>query len=204
MNRPPKRARFTRINAWFRARFPGCLLLAAVVAAAFPVNSVFIGAAAAGSAVALAAIYIFVYRTKHFRISWILADGLLLGYSMGTLNTSVRLALAGTTAAIQFARPQEQLSMALAASMLVSAVLFFVGSAAEKPIRLDNLSVRRSDLRFVWLGLAVELAAFATGGIGYMGTVADDKNHVTMLGEIAGVWGPALPAVTVFFLPRCR
>jgi hypothetical protein len=191
-------------NTWFVARFPGCLLLAAVIAAAFPVNAVFIGAAAAGSAMAFGAIYIFVYRMKQFRISWILADGLLLGYSLGTLNTGVRLALEGSTAAIQFARPQEQLSTALAASMLVSAVLFFVGSAAEKPIRLDTLSVRRSDLRFVWLGLAVELAAFATGGIGYMGTVADDKNHVTMLGEIAGVWGPALPAVTVFFFSRCR
>jgi len=190
-------------NAWFVARFPGCLVLAAVVAAAFPVNAVFIGVAAAGSAVAFAAIYIFIYRMKQFRISWILADGLLLGYSVGTLNTGVRLALEGSTAAIQFARPQEQLSMALAASLLVSAVLFFVGSAAEKPIRIDTLSVRRSDLRFVWLGLAVELAAFATGGIGYMGTVADARNHVTMLGEIAGVWGPALPAVTVFFFPRC-
>jgi hypothetical protein len=203
MNRHPKRARFARTNVWFGARFPGCLLLAAVVAAAFPVNSVFIGAAAVGSAVALAAIYIFVYRIRQFRISWILADGLLLGYSLGTLNTSLRLALVGSTAAIQFARPQEQLSMALAASMLASAVLFFVGSAAEKPIRIDTLSLRRSDLRFVWVGLAVELAAFATGGIGYMGTVADDKNHVTMLGELAGVLGPALPAVTVFLFPRC-
>jgi hypothetical protein len=194
----------TPSNTWFVARLPGCLLLAAVVAAAFPVNAVFIGAAATGSAVAVAAIYILIYRMKQFRISWILADGLLLGYSVGTLNTSMRLALEGSTAAIQFARPQEQLSVALAASLLVSAVLFFVGSAAERPIRLDTLSVRRSDLRFVWLGLGVELAAFATGGIGYMGTVADSQNHVTMLGEIAGVWGPALPAVTVFFFPRCR
>lgn len=189
--------------AWFRTWFPGCLVLAAVIAAAFPVNPVFIGAAAIGSAVALAAIYFFVYRLKQFRISWILADGLLLGYSLGTFNTSLRLAWEGSTAAIQFSRAQGELSMALAATLLVSALLFFVGAVVEKPLRIHGERTGRGDLRFAWLGLAVVLAGFATGGIGYMGTVADDQNHVSMLGEIAGLWGPALPALAVLLLPRC-
>jgi hypothetical protein len=190
-------------NVWFSARLPVCLLIAAIAALAFPVNNVFIGAAATGSAVALSAIYLFIYRTKEFRISWILADGLLLGYSLGSFNTAVRLDLTGSTAAIRFARSQEQLSTALAVSLLVSALLFFVGTVAEKPIRIDLRGIVLRDMRFVWLGLAVVLAAFATGRIGYMGAVADDQHHVSMLGEIAGLWGPALPAVTVFLLPKC-
>jgi hypothetical protein len=193
----------TRNNVWFVARFPGCLLLAAVVAAAFPANAVFIGAAAVGSAVSLAAIWIFVFREKQFRISWILGDGLLLGYSLGSFNSALRLALEGSTAAIQFGRPQEQLSRALAATLLVSAVLFILGAVAEKPIRVDARRLERSDLRFVWLGLAVVLAAFATGEIGFKGTIADDQHRVSILGTMAGLFAPALPAVTVFLFPKC-
>lgn len=189
-----------RIGTWM----PLCLVAAATATGTFPGNEIIFGAAAAvGSAVSLYAAFLVVFRLRQFRITWILADGLLLGYSLGSFNTVVRLALQGSTVAVQFARPQADLSIALAATLAVSAFLFFVGGAAEKAVRIDPSILNRSDLVFVWLGLATVLAAFATGTVGYMGTVADDQHRVSMLGEIAGLWAPALPAATVFLFPKC-
>jgi hypothetical protein len=194
----------TPASVWVGSRFPAFLLIAAVIAGAFQSNAGFICASGIGSAVGVSVAALFIFRLRQIRLSWILGDGLLLGYSLGTFNTCVQLALAGTTASVQFSRTQEQLSIALTATLLGSAFLFVAGGVLEKPIHLDPERLMRSDLRFVWLGLIIVAAAFATGGIGYMGTVADDQHRVSTLGEIAGFLGTALPAMTVFLFPKCR
>ena len=150
------------------------------------------------------AAYQLLFRLKRFRFSWMMATGLLLGYVVGTLNTVARLSSEGLSIARYFARPQSDLSIAIAVSMTVPAALFWMGALIEKPIRIDIERLESFDLLMVWSGVAVVMAAFLTGNMGFMGVVSSEERRVTAIGSIAGALAPVLPALTVLLLPKCK
>jgi len=170
---------------WLKTRIPFLLVLAAVCSFALRTNDVFIGVAAAGSAAALGAAWLQIFRLREFRLSWILADGLLLGYAAGTFNSAARLSLAGIPVAEYFGRPQEDLSVALAAVLLVCALLFCYGGVT-KPFRLDTAKLRGSDFALVCFGALLVGAGMLTGSLGYQGVSATSEGRVSILGELAG------------------
>ena len=163
----------------------------------------FIGVAAAVSAAALGAAWLQIFRLPEFRLSWILADGLLLGYALGTVNSAARLLLAGIPVAEYFGRPQADLSTALAAALAVSALLFWYGGMT-RPFRLDLARLRGSDFSLVCFGALLVGAGMLTGSLGYQGVSSTSDRRVSILGELAGTIAPALPAFTLLLQTKCR
>jgi hypothetical protein len=188
---------------WLKGRIPLLLMLAALCSFAFRTNDVFIGAAAAGSAAALGAAWLQIFRLREFRLSWILADGLLLGYAVGTFNSAARLWLAGIPVAEYFGRQQEDLSVALTAVLLVCALLFWYGGVT-RPFRLDPARLRSSDFPLICFGALLVSAGILTGKLGYQGVSATSEGRVSILGELAATIAPALPAFTLLLQTKLR
>ncbi len=188
---------------WLKGRIPFLLVLAALCSFSFRSNEMFIGVATAGSAAALGAAWLQMFRLREFRLSWILADGLLLGYAVGALNSAARLSLAGIPIAQYFGRQQEDLSVALAAVLLVCALLFWYGGVT-RPFRLDPAKLRGSDFSLVCFGALLVGAGMLTGSLGYQGVSATSEGRVSILGELAGTIAPALPAFTLLLQTKFR
>lgn len=146
--------------------------------------------------------YLMIFKLKEIRLSWAMGLGLILGYAGGALNSSVGLLKDGISLAGYTGRLQEDLSFALTIALWVSALLFVSGALIEKPLKLHFSRLLPTDMRLVYLSIAVILAAFASGRFGYMGAMYSDDFHVTPLADFAGMLCPTLPAVTIIMQPK--
>ena len=86
----------------------------------------------------------------------------------------------------------------------ISGTLFLAGAIIERPIRLDQTRLLKTDISYVYLGIVIYLGALATGQIGYMGATVSDDHHVTVAATIAGIIGPTLPALTVLLRRKAK
>jgi hypothetical protein len=105
------------IRGWMKTRIPWLLVSGAILAILFRTTEGFLAAAAAGSLAGFVATYLLVFKLNEIRLSWVLGDGLVLGYALGAFNTAGRLYIQGLSVSQYFARPQDDLSSALAASL---------------------------------------------------------------------------------------
>lgn len=176
---------------------PLILFIAGWVTYVFRNNTGFEIGAVLGTVVVLRAIYLVVVKCHDIRFCWVISCGLLLGYALGTLNTSLQLFKKHETVAKHFRILQDDLSNALSVVFWVCAILFVAGTMLEKPVRLDRTKLLKTDISYVYLGFLIYLAGLATGQIGYMGANVSDDHHVTVLATISGMVAPTLPAFTV-------
>ena len=183
---------------------PLVLFLAGWATFCFRNDSLFEFGATVGSLVALRMVYLLVLKCREIRFSWMGSCGLLLGYSLGTLNTALQLHKSGQTIAVHFGSAQDDLSFALALILWVSCTLLLVGAILERPILLDRSKLVPSDVSFVWLSLTAYFLSLATGQLGYMGATVSDDRHVTVLASVAGLVAPVLPAMTILLQDQSR
>jgi hypothetical protein len=179
------------------------LMLAAVLLASWPGDGMFLLISAVGAAAALVAAGIQIMWLREFRLNWVLADGLMLGYALGAFNSAARLQLAGIPVAEYFARPAEDLSTALAAVLLVCAALFWLGGRMT-PIMFNVEKLHSTDAPLLWFGVLLVGAALMTGTLGYQGVSASDDGHVSILGQLAATAAPVLPAFTLLLQKNFR
>jgi hypothetical protein len=182
---------------------PGALSLAAVISFVFPGPFAFCLACCVGAGISIYVAYELVLQPREIRFCWALADGLLLGYALGALNTVIQLWFRGTDPASYFGRPESELASAIAVVLFVAALLFVIGSIAERPtLRFAEIQLNRSAHRSIWLGIILVVIAFATGDLTYMGANVSSERHITPLGDIASLISPILPAVTLFAMKK--
>jgi len=177
--------------------YPGALIFAAIIAVALPSMATFSLECLVGTLVAICAAYGMLLRAANIRLSWLMGIGLLLGYAGGSFNTTIRMRLEGMDLTEYFDRPIEPLCFGLALCLAVSAVLFFVGTHAERPVTLSKSSIHQTDILILLPILAVLGLAFASGSVGFQGLYADAGHRVSMLGELANFLCPVLPAATL-------
>jgi hypothetical protein len=183
---------------------PLFLFLAGWVTYLFRTNTGFIIGTAIGTVIVCRSIYLLVSKCQDLRFSWITGCGLLLGYALGSLNTALQLAKSHQTIAEHFSRLQDDLSIALSLVFWISATLFLVGFLLERPIRLNRTKLLDTDVIYVYIGVLIYLGALATGQIGYMGAAVSDDRHVTVVGTLAAIIGPTLPAITVLLRNKSK
>jgi len=153
------------VEGWLKTRIPLALLVASLIAFTVPTNETFIVVSLIGSLAGIVAAYIFIVKIREIRFSWLLADGILLGYALGAFNTCARFLPTEIRVAKYFARPQDELSVALAVGLCVAGLLFFLGSLTEPGIRIDTTKLRAKDLRWAFLIFLLTGIAFLTGGM---------------------------------------
>ena len=167
---------------------------------------VFLGASFLGAGAAVYILAGILFSWIQVRISWLLACALLLGYGLGSFNSGVRLAVGGVSLSDYFARPQGDLSTALAFVYLVIAVLLLAGYFLERPIAttLESFGITASDSLLALAGGSLVAAAFATGGVGFMGVQTTLDHRVSPLGVLGGLASLALPAFTLAVQAKCH
>lgn len=183
---------------------PLFLFAAGWISYLFRTNLGFEIATAMGSVAVFRAIYLLITKCQDVRFTWVTACGLLLGYAFGSLNTALQLTKKAQTVAEHFAKSQDDLSIAISLVLWISAVLFLFGAIVEPPVRLNLSRLSRFDISYVYLGVLLYFAALATGEIGYMGSSVSDDRHVTVIGTIAGMLGPTLPAITIVLRSKSK
>jgi hypothetical protein len=178
---------------------PVILFIIGLFLVLIPSSVVFVSCAFLSALVGVRALYLLVFKTGNLRLTWVLATGLLLGYGVGTFNTAAQLLAIGST---YFGHDLSSLCVALAVAVWVSALMYFAGSLAEAPVRLDIGMLQRYDQLFLWASLAIVALAYVTGGIGYMGADASaETHHESPLGAFSAILSPLLPGFTVL-LPQ--
>lgn len=208
--RPDADARHLRVNPTVEEckhisrTLPLILLLLSTVLVLIPTNRVLVGCAFVSSLVCVRALFIIVLRPGHLRLTWLLATGLLLGYGLGTFNTSLRMLVDGFTLSQATPHREDALCIALAVSMAVSAVLYFVGSLVDPPVRLNWSALSSSDQIFLWASLAITAIAYLTQGMGYMGVKSDQQHKESIIGALASIVTPTLPAFTVLLVRKSK
>ena len=169
----------------FLARFsPATILLSSVTLVLLPDDTSFLAAALIGSANAVLITYVFCKDPFGIRWSVALADGLLLGYVLGALNTILQTGV-GPSLASLVGRDVTDLCRALALVMAVCGVLIFCGYVIEPPVFKRRVRLSRREYNIIWIGIALMLAAYFRGAIGYMGATPGADHHVSPLGALA-------------------
>jgi hypothetical protein len=105
------------------------------------------------------------------RFSTLIALGLLIGYGLGAVNTWATTARAGLTVGQYMGYDDAALARGIAAVLICCAILIFLGELLERPMFGRDFAFHPDDrvYTFVYLGVLLMLAAFATGSITFNG-----------------------------------
>ena len=182
-----------QIGLWL----PILLFCSAILLLVLPSDRMFLAGSTIGGAAAVLTTGILVLRARAARIFWLTGDSILLGYSLGSFNTAVRLFSEGFSVSAASGSIPSELCSALAISLLVSALLFSLGTL-EPHLEINPNRITNSDQRFVWIGLVVVAVAFASGGLVFKGLMVSDSGQISALGSIAETLIAVLPPLTVF------
>ncbi|PSH04002.1 MAG: hypothetical protein CXZ00_09325 [Acidobacteria bacterium] len=193
-----------RLRYHMATHIPAVLVISAALLAILHNDTFFLIGAVIGSGIASYVFYNIIFYPENLRLGWVLGTGLLLGYAFGTLNTIVQLLFRGDTPESRFGLSVADLSIALAAVLLVAALLFVVSSLIEPPLLGEPFQVGQQQLRLIWTGLGIVFLAFVSGDLGYMGLQASDEHRITVLGSIGAIVAPILPAVTLLALSNAQ
>ena len=182
-----------QIGLWL----PIILVCTAVLLLVLPSDRMFLAGSTIGGAAAVFTTGILILREKAARIFWLTGASVLLGYSLGSFNTAIRLFSEGFSVSATSGSTPTELCSALAISLLVSALLFSIGTL-EPRITINPNRITNSDQRFVWIGLVPVAVAFASGTLVFRGITVSDSGQISALGSIAETLIEILPALTVF------
>jgi hypothetical protein len=197
----PKRTRSASEDHQISQKLPLVLLLASALVLLIPNNATLFFSSFLASLVVVRILYLQVFRGARLRFMWILSTGLLLGYGLGTFNTSAQMMFEGWSVSRLTSHDETALCSGLAVSLAVCAAMYFIGSIIETPISL-SWKLQASDQILLWTGLLLVAVAYLTGGIGYMGADSTEEHRVSPIAEFAMLFLPILPALTVLIIRR--
>lgn len=179
------------------AFFPSLLLMAALFGWTMGNEAGMVLSAAVGTVVALFTLWDWVFRHGPTRLSTLLGMSLLLGYGGGALNTWFTLPRTGTVAA-QLGLDEAVLARGMAAVLISSASLYFVGEFLEKPVFAKHFRVsfdpRTQTL--IYLAPIGMIAGYVTHALNF-GGVSSAGMHVSIPGLFLSWLFPHLTALTV-------
>lgn len=166
------------------AFFPPLLVLAGLIGWAMGDESGMLLTAAVGTAVALCTLWDWLIRHGPTRIATLLGMTLLLGYCGGALNTWFTLPRVGSVSD-WFGVDEGILARGMAAVLISSAFLYFLGELYEKPIfgREFRFHFDRRTRIVIYLGTVAILAGYATHSLGFEG-VTNTATHVSIPGVL--------------------
>jgi hypothetical protein len=196
---PPRQAYFafipavlalTGIISWTMADEPG-LVLSMVVA----------------TAISLFTLWDWLFNHGPTRFSTLLGMTLLLGYGAGALNTWITLPRGGLTLGEVVGLDEAVLTRALAAVLMSSACLYFLGEIFERPIfgRDFRFHIDARTRALIYVGTLAILVGYATKSL-TIGGVTSSGGHVSVFGTFLSWLYPPLTAIAVvaFLDAHCR
>lgn len=195
---PPRQPYFTLIPAvlaltgiasWTMADEPG-LLLAMVVA----------------TAISLFTLWDWLFNHAPTRFSTLLGMTLLIGYGAGALNTWISLPRGGLTLGEVIGLDDAVLTRGLAAVLISSACLYFLGEIFERPLfgRDFRFQIDARTRILVYAGSMAILVGYATHQLG-IGGAAGGGGHVSIPGVfLAWLYTPLTAIAVVAFLTARR
>jgi hypothetical protein len=182
---------------------PAVLFAAAAISLDFGTEGAFAVSAFLTAAVGVTSFADLLFGHARINCAKTLAIGLTLGYGLTSFNTwwSVYDDPGGLSAFVGVARGP--LCEAIAAVATASGLLFVVGEALRRDLKLDVSAAARSPQArwFVLTAFAVVAAAFLSGGLSYMG-LQGGMGAVSLLGWIGGWLLAPLFGMTIAVVAR--
>ena len=178
----PARARpFRRLGSDFASTrrtyllyLPVVLLVGTIGCWAVPGDTSLILGALLASALGAYLLFDLIFLESPIRISHIFAMTLALGYGLGSANTWLTVPRDKQTLGEFFHKDPVLLGHTMGSVLLVLAVLLIVGEGMEKPVfgREFRIPFDERTTTFITVGVLVDLVAYATGALNFMGAGA--------------------------------
>lgn len=147
-----------------------------------------------------------LFRQAPTRISTMLAMSLLLGYGAGALNTWLTLPRGNLTVGQYIGIGKGALAHGMAAVLLSTVLLYFLGEIVEKPLFRPGyqLQITDSTRSLIYFGLCAMLIGYATHSVVMSGAAAAE-GHANKLGLfLIWLYVPITALASVAFLRSNR
>ena len=159
-------------------------------------------AAAVGGVTALYMLWDWLFEEGPTRISTVMAMTLLLGYGLGALNTWLTLPRGGLTVAQFLGGDESVYAHGMAAVLLVTGPLCFVGEFFERPLFGSEfrLPLDYRTYAFIVLGTGAVVAGFLTHNLEFQGL---QMKAGQQLSPAASLLSSAFPPLTALAVAVC-
>jgi hypothetical protein len=163
--------------------FPAALVLVGVLSWIMSDESGLLIGSICATAIALYSLLDWLFRHAPTRFSTLLAMSSLLGYGVGTLNTWLTLPRGALTLGQAMGLSDGVLARGIAAVLLSSGLLYFLGELFEKPLfgQSFRVSIDETTRSLVYFGALCMIAGYATHSL-IIGGAAVSEGHISIFG----------------------
>lgn len=198
---PPRRLGedFAVTRALYTTHFPALLVVTGLITWIAGNEISMVIAAAVGGGISIYMVWDWLFRVGPTRLSTILVIALLLGYGLGTLNTWLTLPRGGLSVAQFLGGDEAVLARGMAAVLIVSAPLCFLGELYETPLFGSEfrLPLDQRTYLFIVLGTAAIVAGFFTHAVGFEGVQVAAGGEVSVASALLSAIFPPLTSLTI-------
>ena len=192
-------------RALYVTHIPAILLLTGLFTWMVGTEPALVFAAMVGAAVAVYMLWDWLINEGPTRFSTLLAMTLLLGYGLGAVNTWLTLPRSGLSLTNFLGTDEGIIARAMAAVLIVSAPLCFLGELYERPLFGSEfrLPLDHRTYLFIFLGTASVVVGFFTKQIGYMGGQVS-SGELTVAAALLTWMFPPLTGLTIAIFVATR
>jgi hypothetical protein len=188
-----------RPRAPYITHIPAVLLVTGLVAWIASNETGMVVAAAVGGTISLYLLWDWLFREGPTRFSTLLAMALLQGYGLGALNTWLTLPTGGLALAQFLGGDEGVYARGMAAVLIASAPLLFLGELFERPIFGSEfrLPLDQRTYLFMFLGTVAMVVGFLVHAVGYSGTQGGTEGQVSVASALLSWMFPPLTALSI-------
>jgi len=186
-------------RAVYISHIPATLVIAGVLTWLAASDLAMMAAGVVGGVVSLYLLWDWLFREGPTRFSHLVALALLMGYGLGTVNTWLTLPRGDLTIAQFLGGDEAVYARGMAAVLIVSAPIIFLGEFFERPLFGSEfrLPLDQNTYLFIFLGTVSVVIGFFTHSLGFQGGQVGAAGQLTVATALLTWMFPPLAALTI-------